>query len=136
MFSGECLCGKVCYEVDGVINDVSHCHCKMCQRIHGAAFGTYGAVQRRDFKWLSGKDMVKTYRSSDTMTRTFCGHCGSTLQAILDVEPHQFYLALGSANADPGCRPGYHIFVDSKAPWFEINDNLPQHATWSDDSQG
>jgi hypothetical protein len=25
-------------------------------------------------------------------------------------------------------RPGAHIFVGSKAPWFDITDDLPQHA--------
>lgn len=134
MIDGECLCGRVRYEVDGVIDDVSHCHCKMCQRIHGAAYGTYGAVPWENFRWLSGEDTIKTYRSSDTMERTFCGHCGSTLQAILDAEPHQFFLTLGTVNGDPGCRPECHIFVDFKAPWSEINDDLPQYSTWTDKS--
>jgi hypothetical protein len=25
------------------------------------------------------------------------------------------------------CPPGFHQFVGSKAPWFEISDDLPQH---------
>jgi hypothetical protein len=24
-------------------------------------------------------------------------------------------------------RPQKHVFVDSKAPWYEITDDLPQH---------
>jgi hypothetical protein len=28
---------------------------------------------------------------------------------------------------DPGIRPSAHIFVDSKAPWFTIADDLPQY---------
>ena len=32
----------------------------------------------------------------------------------------------GSLDEDPGMRPQAHIFVGSKAPWFEITDQLPQ----------
>lgn len=28
---------------------------------------------------------------------------------------------------EPALKPTAHIFVDSKAPWHEIRDDLPQH---------
>jgi hypothetical protein len=28
---------------------------------------------------------------------------------------------------DPTIRPTAHMFVGSKAPWYEITDNLPQY---------
>ena len=31
---------------------------------------------------------------------------------------------------DPPMRPELHCFVGSKAPWFEITDNLPQYAEY------
>jgi len=34
---------------------------------------------------------------------------------------------MGSLDDDPGIRPTAHIFVGSKAPWFEIADDLPQY---------
>ena len=37
-----------------------------------------------------------------------------------------FGLALGTVDGDPGCKPKRHVMVDSKAPWFEITDLLPQ----------
>ena len=33
---------------------------------------------------------------------------------------------MGSLVDDPIIRPTEHIFVGSKAPWFEITDSLPQ----------
>ena len=134
MIEGGCLCGKVRYTVDGDIGEVSHCHCSMCRRIHGAAFATYGAVPRKKFRWTSGEDTVKRYQSSEALERTFCNHCGSTLQAILEMEPDVLYLALGTTDGDPKCRPSMHIFVGSKAPWYEITDDLPQHEAWTYDS--
>jgi hypothetical protein len=34
---------------------------------------------------------------------------------------------LPTLDDDPGIRPERHIYVGSKAPWFEITDDLPQH---------
>jgi hypothetical protein len=36
-------------------------------------------------------------------------------------------IPMGGVEGDPGGRPRAHIFVDSKAPWFEIADDLPQY---------
>ena len=37
------------------------------------------------------------------------------------------HVAMGSLVDAPTIRPTAHIFVGSKAPWFEITDDLPQH---------
>jgi hypothetical protein len=36
------------------------------------------------------------------------------------------HVAMGSLMDEPSIRPTDHIFVGSKAPWFEITDDLPQ----------
>jgi hypothetical protein len=36
------------------------------------------------------------------------------------------FLPAGGLDGDPGVRPLAHIFVGSKAPWFEIADSLPR----------
>jgi hypothetical protein len=37
------------------------------------------------------------------------------------------HVALGSLADTPSIRPTQHIFAGSKAPWFEIMDDLPRH---------
>ena len=32
----------------------------------------------------------------------------------------------GALDDDPGVKPKFHVFVATKAPWFEIADELPQ----------
>jgi hypothetical protein len=32
---------------------------------------------------------------------------------------------------DPPVRPACHVFVGSKAPWFEITDDLPQYPEYA-----
>lgn len=133
MITGHCECGAVRYQIDGEIHDFSHCHCSQCRRLHGAAFATFAGVARSDVTWLSGKDSLKTYLSSSTHERVFCSHCGSNLYVALDSEPDDYYLSMGSVNGDPVLPEGYHIFVDSKAPWHAIHDDLTQYAEDADD---
>ena len=127
MIRGSCLCGRVRYEIRGTLGPMTHCHCSQCRKAHGAAFGTYARVSYADFRLLTGEDDVASYRSSSDVLRTFCKRCGSTLQFIRESKPDGFYLAIGGLDDDPGSRPSHHIFVGSKAPWFEITDGLAQH---------
>jgi hypothetical protein len=60
--------------------------------------------------------------------RTFCGDCGSSLLFRFDGLPDAVWVAAGTLDDDPGIRPDAHIFVASKACWYEIADALPQHA--------
>jgi hypothetical protein len=126
MIEGGCMCGEVRYAVDNEITDVSHCHCGTCRKLHGAAFGTYGAAGSDHFHWLKGEKQVTVFRSSAHMERLFCGLCGSPLLCRDDKEPETFYLTLGTLDGDPACRPAYHIWVGSKAPWYSITDDLPR----------
>ena len=92
-----------------------------------AAFGTYARVNRADFTFVSGEGDVASYASSPGVLRTFCKRCGSALQFIRESRPQSFSLAIGTLDDDPGIRPSLHIFVGSKAPWFELTDGLPQY---------
>jgi hypothetical protein len=128
MLKGSCLCGVARYEVDGEIHSISHCHCSMCRKGHGAAFATYGNVAVDTFRWTEGEDAVSSYSSSPGAVRTFCRHCGSNLQWKFLSKPERFGLALGTLDDDPVGRPDCNIYVDSKAPWFEITDQLRQYS--------
>lgn len=127
MMNGHCECGRVQFEVDGEIDDFSHCHCSQCRRLHGAAYATFAGVARDKFRYLSGEGDVSKYDSSNTHQRLFCSNCGSNILVALDTEPDALYVAMSIIDGDPPRPPGYHIFVGSKAPWHEITDDLPQH---------
>ncbi len=40
------------------------------------------------------------------------------------------WVSLGTITGDPELRPEAHIFVGSKARWYEITDDLPQFDEW------
>jgi hypothetical protein len=127
MIRGSCLCGSVRYEVRGALGAAIHCHCSMCRKAHGAAFGTCAGVQNADFVLVSGAEDLASYPSSPEVKRTFCRRCGSTLQFIGATRPNTFALALGTLDDDPGVRPSMHIHVETRVPWLDIGDGLPQH---------
>ena len=77
MIHGRCECGRIRYEVDGDIEDFSHCHCSQCRRLHGAAYATFAGISRDKFRYVSGETDIKIYASSESNDRVFCAECGS-----------------------------------------------------------
>ena len=127
MFTGHCECNRVRYEVNGDIEDFSHCHCSQCRRLHGAAFASFAGVARKDFQYLSGESDLRVYASSKYNDRVFCGNCGSTILVDTNREPEALYLSMSTVDGEPNLPKGYHAFVGSKAPWYEITDKLDQY---------
>ena len=54
--TGSCLCGAIAYELRSSPKAVSHCHCRICQKAHGAAFATYGSVPAKDLVFTQGQE--------------------------------------------------------------------------------
>ena len=126
--TGECLCGTVRYEVTGPFLRAGHCHCSRCRRHSGAAVLTQGRVRREDFRLLRGEESLRVYRpAEDSAVKVFCLRCGSSLFGGTWPEGPEVSIRLGSVDGDPGIRPQYHTFVESRAPWDEITDELPRH---------
>lgn len=129
VLKGSCLCGAVQYEVDRPPEAMGHCHCQMCQKAHGAAFGTYAYTLSQDFRFVAGAEKLTEYRSSPQATRTFCQVCGSTLQYKPDGKDG-FGLAVATLDTDVGIVPTYQIWTRSKAPWWTLDSSLRSHETW------
>lgn len=123
----SCLCKAVAIEIDGPVRDILFCHCTLCRKAHGTAFRARGRVKTDDLRWVSGEELVRYYESSLGEHRGFCSVCGSNLFTKFAARPQELGFALGVLDDDPGNRPTCHVFVGSKAPWYEITDALPQY---------
>ncbi|MCP4473016.1 MAG: GFA family protein [Gammaproteobacteria bacterium] len=132
--TGKCLCKAIAYEINGELGPIVNCHCSQCRRWHGAAFRTRCTVASKDFKWLKGEELLTKYALSEQVIQTFCRVCGSNLITLYKDNADQIGLPIGGLEQDPGSHPIAHIFVGSKAPWYEISDNLPQYETLPDDA--
>ncbi len=124
MIRGSCLCRGIRFEMTDVPIIVL-CHCSICRKANGSAFDAGGAVPSDDFRLTKGRDLIHSYESSPGTIRAFCRVCGSRAPGK-SPDGKFYYVPTGLLDDDPGVKPALHIFVGSKAPWWEITDNLPQ----------
>jgi hypothetical protein len=130
MIRGGCLCGGVRFEIDRAAGPFELCHCSRCRKVSGSAFMAGLGVLRKDFRFLQGEDLVRTYdapirEKPPAYRSSFCGRCGSPVPDPTSDSPW-LEIAAGALDDDPQLRPDRHIMVDLKSPWFEIADSLPQ----------
>ena len=125
MLAGKCLCGAVHYEVADAFGYAVNCHCSRCRQATGSAFKALAGIERDKLRITRGEDSLLIFGDADS-NDTRCKVCGSFLFSV--VRDGQFlHVAMGTLTDDPTIRPRAHIFVGSKAPWFEITDDLPQY---------
>jgi len=128
MPNGSCLCGAVTYAVEEPLENLVHCHCSMCRKVHGTPFGSY--VRSKNVSFKSGAGCIARYESSPGFFRCFCDKCGSVLpEKIEDAEvegTNIYFVPVGGLEDAITARPEKHIFSGSKANWYRITDDLPQ----------
>ena len=111
--AGGCWCGKVRYRVEDAFRYASNCHCSRCRAATGSAFKPFAGIEREQLEVTKGADGLLVVG-------------GSLLFSVVR-DGEWVHVALGSLVDDPSIRPSEHIYVGSKAPWFEITDDLPQN---------
>ena len=130
VLAGRCECGAVRYRVADAFLYASNCHCSRCRAATGSAFKPFAGIEREKLELTDGLDALLVH-GEEELNDTRCGACGSLLFSVVR-DGAYVHVALGSLVDAPSMRPTKHIFVGSKAPWFDITDDLPQfdeHAT-------
>jgi len=125
ILNGECFCRAVRYAVVDAFAYAANCHCSNCRRTTGSAFKPFAGIARDKFRVIKGDDNLMIYGEAAGHD-AHCRRCGSLLYSVVR-EGAFVHVAMGTLVDDPSIRPTAHIFVGSKAPWFEITDGLPQH---------
>ena len=123
--NGGCFCGAVSYEVADAFLYAANCHCSRCRAATGSAFKPFAGIERDKLTITNGADQLLIVGEEDG-NDTRCSSCGSLLYSVVR-DGAYVHVALGSLVDGPSIRPSEHIYVGSKAPWFEITDELPQH---------
>ena len=128
--SGGCLCGGVRYTVAGEVKFMARCHCSQCRKFSGAAYSQNIVVEREQLTIAQGEDLLRAYRCEDRKDMVFCSRCGSSVLVISEWPAGAIVrIRAGTLDGDPGVRPIVQAFVDFKAPWCAITDDVPQLAT-------
>lgn len=124
MLLGKCECGAVRYRVADEFLYAANCHCSRCRAATGSAFKAFAGIERKKLEITEGMDALFVF-GGDDLNDTRCRACGSLLFSVVR-HGEYVHVAMGSLVDVPSIRPTEHIFVGSKAPWFEITDQLPQ----------
>jgi hypothetical protein len=103
----------------------ANCHCSNCRAGTGSAFKAFAGIERDKLAVDNGDTPLLVW-GDEMGNHTRCGVCGSLLYSVVR-DGEYVHVALGSLVDEPTVRPTEHIFVGSKAPWFEITDDLPRH---------
>ena len=124
---GSCLCGRVRFKVTPPSRFCAHCHCQNCRRAHGAAFVTWAGFEESQVHVTAGEERLQHYRTDTDATRSFCRDCGSTLFYRGPRWQGEIHVALANLDGEIDRRPGSNVYVDHRAPWWKIEDDLPQY---------
>ena len=122
--TGQCYCRSLTYEVHDDFEYAMNCHCSNCRRTTGSAFKSMAGITAEKLKVVDGADSLQRFGDAETHD-AHCQLCGSLLYSLVR-DGEYVHVALGTLLDAPSIRPTHHIFVGSKAPWFEITDDLPQ----------
>jgi hypothetical protein len=130
VLAGGCRCGAVRYELADAFVYAANCHCSGCRAATGSAFKPFAGIQREKLTITEGQERLEIFGEEDANDAR-CAACGCFLFSVVRGGAW-VHVAMGSLIDAPSIRPTHHIFVGSKAAWFEIADDLPQfeeHAT-------
>jgi len=122
---GRCACNAVAYEVSYEFVAAYNCHCSNCRATTGSAFLPWGEIEREKLRVTKGADALLVEGDADAAHAVRCARCWSLLNWI----PRDGWVRVpyGTLVDAPALGPTAHMFVGSKAAWYEILDDLPRH---------
>jgi hypothetical protein len=131
MLRGRCACNTVAYEVADEFVVAFNCHCSRCRAMTGSAFLPWGEIEPEKLRVTAGEESLILTGDPNGHHSHRCRQCYSLL--YWTGYEGKIRVPYGSLIDEPTLKPSAHMFVGSKAPWYEILDELPQYAEdpWS-----
>lgn len=120
--TGGCQCGAIRYRVEARPQQVSICHCRMCQKATGSIVWPFFTVRRDALVWSRGRPAL--YRSSAAAQRGYCAACGTPLTFEPDGEA-TVDIGIGTLDRPSAMKPTEQYWVDARMPWFADLASLP-----------
>lgn len=123
--AGQCLCGKVTFEIDVPARWAWHDHSAATRRAHGAAYATYVGSWKKRFRITGGKAALSKYEDKASRTlRSFCSQCGTPIVYERPRGPHMVNIPRALFNERTGRQPLYHIAIEELQEWAYTGEPL------------
>ncbi|UGY20603.1 GFA family protein [Bradyrhizobium septentrionale] len=123
--AGQCLCGKVRFEIDVPARWAWHDHTAASRRAHGAAYATYVGSWKKRFRITQGESELSRYEDDASKTaRSFCANCGTPISYERARSPHMVNIPRALFSGRTGRQPLYHIAIEELQEWAYAGEPL------------
>jgi len=123
---GQCSCGEIQLLIENDFEYAFYCHCSRCRARTGSAFAAIAGIGTDKVQVIAGSDHLLIEGECADGYGARCSRCYAFLFAAVR-ERKYVHVSLGVLSESPRRLPDHHIYVGSKAPWYEITDGLPQY---------
>ena len=124
LYSGQCQCGNIRYQINGKPLTFYACHCRDCQQQSASAFGLSMWVAFEDFELLSGKlkNWSTTADDGSAKNCAFCPECGTRIYHAGDDPGEEISLKAGSLDNISQFNPVAHIWTKRAHRWLDLEN--------------
>ena len=122
--TGGCQCGAIRFHIAGEMSRPSICHCRMCQKAIGAAFGAFAIVSPGSLIWTPAEPAY--FQSSNIARRGFCAQCGTSLTWE---SAHSVDVCLFALDEPLSITPEVQLCAESAVPWLHRMGDIPSAST-------
>ena len=123
--TGGCYCGAIHFRLQGSTTWCGHCHCTICQRIHGAGVVTWVGCQESAVEITVKNSELHWYSSTPEGKRGSCSACGSQLFFKSPHWPDELHITRTSFAGEIDRQPEGHANYNDHVTWLSLRDNLP-----------
>jgi hypothetical protein len=123
---GKCLCGEIEFEIAGIIPNLYQCHCSQCRKQGGSASNSATIVNKKQFSWKFGENLVTQFKDKSGFNSHFCSVCGSPVPNKLG-DSELVWIPAGALEDSEDLEIVAHLFVGSKAHWEKISNTGIQY---------
>ena len=98
---------------------IGFCHCTNCQKQSGSAFLTLAAFQKTDIAFTGNLSLYEDgdADTGNTVSRYFCGTCGSPIYSAIPSQPDMAYLKTDTMDDTDGFVAMFHCWSSTKQDW-------------------
>jgi hypothetical protein len=123
---GQCSCSQVRFMAQDDFEYAFYCHCSRCRVRTGSAFAAIAGICVDRMEVVAGHEHLLLEGECSDGYGARCSRCYSFLFAAVRGRKY-LHVSLGVLVDAPSRVPDHHIYVGSKAPWYQITDALPQY---------